>query len=61
MDETVLKTSMTGHINHDATIDFISRKNAEAEASDEDYDFREFEDAGVEETEDRIYIEYKKR
>lgn len=52
---------MTGHKNHDATIDYISRKDAEAEASDEDYDFREFEDAGVEEAEDRIYNEYRKR
>lgn len=58
--------------NHDATLNFISRKNAlaasgrgekgkEAREDDPDYDFNEFEDAEVEEAEDRIYSEYKKR
>ena len=44
---------------HDATIDYIAKKDAQANESDEDYDFKEFEDAEVEEAEDRIYSEYK--
>ena len=45
---------------HDETLAFISRKQArEEQESDEDYDFRELEDAEVEEAEDRIYSEYK--
>jgi len=46
---------------HDATIDFMAKKDSRAVESDEDYDFREFEDAGVEEAEDRIYRQYKDR
>lgn len=33
----------------------------ENEENDEDYDFNEFGDADVEEAEDRIYTEYKRR
>ena len=43
----------------DQTLCYLNKKEMEAEASDEDYDFKEFEDAGVEEAEDRIYSEYK--
>lgn len=48
---------------HDQTLAFVNdRNNKEDEnESDEDYDFKEFENAGVEEAEDRIYTEYKKR
>ena len=55
IDESAIRSSMTGLKKHDATIDYISRREAEADASDEDYDFREFENADVEEAEDRIY------
>jgi len=46
---------------HDATIDYLAKKDAKEGDSDEDYDFKEFEDADVEEAEDRIYSEYKRR
>ena len=41
----------------------LSKKYAnddEVNESDEDYDFKELEDAAVEEAEDRIYTEYKR-
>ena len=45
----------------DETLAFISRKNEKEDKEDDaDYDFKEFEDAGVEEAEDRIYSEYKR-
>lgn len=51
----------------DETLLFVQKrdakaaKNKKAQESDEDYDFNEFEDAEVEEAEDMIYSEYKKR
>lgn len=48
----------------DATIAFIDKKHrqdGEESENDEDYDFKELADADVEEAEDRIYSEYKKR
>ena len=36
-------------------------QNGDEDDNDEDYDFKEFEDADVEEAEDRIYTEYKRR
>lgn len=45
----------------DETLAFISRKNVKEEKEDDaDYDFKEFDDAEVEEAEDRIYSEYKR-
>lgn len=48
---------------HDATLNFIGRKKIEDEEKehDPDYDFKEFGGAEVEEAEDRIYSEYKRR
>ena len=41
---------------------FMSKRgNRNNEDNDEDYDFNEFADADVEEAEDRVYSEYKKR
>ena len=47
----------------DVTMDHYAKHGPKdkEDASDEDYDFKEFEDAEVEEAEDRIYSEYKKR
>ena len=45
---------------HDATIEFMHEENVE-NPEDSDDDYREFEDADIEEAEDRIYSEYKKR
>lgn len=47
----------------DTTLAFVNRRNRqedEVNESDEDYDFKEFEPAEVEEAEDRIYTEYKR-
>ena len=44
----------------DNTMLFVKTKDDEKGESDEDYDFKEFEDAEVEEAEDRIYSEYKR-
>ena len=41
------------------TIDYMAQERKDAN-SDSDDDFREFEDADLEEAEDRIYQEYKK-
>lgn len=46
---------------HDATVDYIAKKDLHDNESDEDYDFKEFEGAEVEEAEDRIYSVYKMR
>ena len=47
---------------HDMSIAYIAKKNQkEEEESDQDYDFKEFDDAEVEEAEDRIYTTYKKK
>ena len=48
---------------HDRTMALLSKRYAnddEVNESDEDYDFKELEDAAVEEAEDRIYTEYKR-
>ena len=45
---------------HDATIEFMNDEGAQ-NPEDSDDDFREFEEADVEEAEDRVYNEYKKR
>ena len=45
----------------DETLAFINRKNVQEDnENDADYDFKEFEDAEVEEAEDRVYSEYKR-
>ena len=45
---------------HDMSIAYMAKKNQkEEEESDQDYDFKEFDDAEVEEAEDRIYTTYK--
>ena len=47
---------------HDMSIAYMAKKNQkEEEESDQDYDFKEFDDAEVEEAEDRIYSTYKKK
>jgi len=48
---------------HDATLNYMGQKNIAAEEReiDPDYDFKEFGGAEVEEAEDRIYSEYKRR
>lgn len=45
----------------DQTLAFVAKTGKKEDESDEDYDFNEFEDAGVEEAEDRIYSEYKRK
>jgi len=63
-DESMMRSSMHEKSRrqlHDETIGYIAKKDAKEHESDEDYDFKEFEDAEVEEAEDRIYSEYKKR
>lgn len=45
---------------HDATLEFMHDENLD-EPEDSDDDFREFSEADVEEAEDRVYNEYKKR
>jgi len=45
----------------DQTLAFLHKTGKKEDESDEDYDFKEFEDAGVEEAEDRIYSVYKQK
>lgn len=45
--------------NLDATLLFMGKQKEAKEDSDDDYDFKEFENAEVEEAEDRIYSVYK--
>ena len=69
VDQTMMHSSFdrghggekTRQEKHDMTIGYMSRKEANEHAEDSDYDFKEFEGAEVEEAEDRIYDEYKKR
>ena len=66
LDETRMLASVKDERTqmHDATLQFISKRDAGANAEeekDEDYNFKDFDDAEVEEAEDRIYSEYKKR
>ena len=44
---------------HDVTMDYYAKQENQDQESDEDYDFKEFDDAEVEEAEDRIYSAYK--
>lgn len=67
--EIIRKSQQSGFTHemsgvHDQTLAFVGERQKEEDEqneSDEDYDFKEFEPAGVEEAEDRIYTEYKKR
>ena len=45
---------------HNATLNFINQQKLQV-PEDSDDDFRDFSEADVEEAEDRIYKEYKKR
>lgn len=45
----------------DAAAAYINQQGNNEDDDDKDYDFKEFEEADVEEAEDRIYSEYKRR